>query len=54
MAKVKILESCAGPYFSYAAGQIIEENEYTQGLINGGGAVKIEEPKEKSAAKKDK
>lgn len=36
MAKVKILQSCAGLKFSYGPGDVVEQNEWTDGLINGG------------------
>ncbi len=54
MAKVKILESCAGLDFAYSAGEEVEENQHTQGLINAGLAEIIKDFKEKGAAKKDK
>ena len=67
MAKVKILESCAGLDFSYSINEEVEENEHTQGLINGGLAEWVEKPApvaaedetskvetKKSAPKKDK
>lgn len=44
MAKVKILTSCGGIHFSYGAGEIIEQNEWTDGLINGGLAEWVEPP----------
>ncbi len=46
MAKVKILEPCAGLDFAYSIGEEVEENEHTQGLINAGLAECVETPTE--------